>query len=225
MINKAYDHIISLGSFCMTARQIRRRFPGTQSYPFDWWVTPTAALDDLVSSDFSEIFIPSNMKIVDEDGNQAVMCQRYGLMHYHDFYEARVNGRYLPLSVRAKCAVNLEIFSRRVKRMASLNGDILFIRVESGYVRNFANNRDFDQSFLEQFVNSLRAYLPKCSVDVLLLNSFPEAQLKGVYCDKLDHYGVTTWEGSDRGWDEMFDRMAISRKQASNEPATEVLVD
>ena len=85
-------------------------------------------------------------------------------------------------------------------------GDVLFIRVETGYVQHFPHNRDFDEASLRNFMDTLRAFHPKCSVDLLLLNSFAEANEPNVICDRLEHYGVTTWEGSDRGWDEMFER-------------------
>lgn len=212
MIHKQYDHIVSLGSFCMTARHIRRRFPQSPAYPFDWWVTPTVALQDLIETQFDEIFVPSNMQIVTEGDSQAVMCRRYGLMHYHDFYEAKVENRYVPIAVRTKCAQNLDKFSHLLKRLYALKGDVLFIRVETGYVEHFNNNRDFDELRLSRFMEALKSFLPTCNINLLLLNSFSQANLEGVFCDNLDHYGVTTWEGSDQGWDEMFDRTGISMK-------------
>jgi hypothetical protein len=193
----------------MTARQIRRRFPQAKAFPFDWLVTPTVALQDMFETGFSEMVLPENMKIVTEDAGQAVMCQRYGIMHYHDFYDAKIGDRYVPLAVRSECTKNGEKFSYLLKRLYGLTGDVLFIRVETGYVQYFNNNRDFDEVRLKNFMKTIREFLPHCSVDMLLLNSFPEANENGVFCDKLDHYGVTTWEGSDKGWDEMFERNKI----------------
>lgn len=214
VINKAYDHIVSLGSFCMTAGQIRRRFPSAKAFPFDWLVTPTVALQDMFETDFSEIMLPENMQIVTENAGQAVMCKRYGLMHYHDFYDAKVDDRYVPVAVRAECTKNSGKFAYLLKRLYGLTGDVLFIRVETGYVQHFNNNCDFDEIKLQGFIDILRKFLPKCSVDLLLLNSFPAAKERGVYCDRLDHYGVTTWEGSNQGWDEMFDRNGIDMNPA-----------
>lgn len=219
MIGKAYDHIVSLGSFCMTARQIRRRFPDTKAYPFDWLVTPTVALQDLFETEFAEIMLPENMQIVTEDAGQAVMCKRYGLMHYHDFYDAKAGDRYVPTAVRAESLKNASKFGHLLKRLYSLAGDVLFIRVETGYVEHFNNNRDFDEIRLRKFMSTLRAFFPQASVDLLLLNSFPEANEPGVFCDRLDHYGITTWEGSDQGWDEMFARNAIDKKFIETSPA------
>lgn len=206
---KSYDHIVSLGSFCMTAHQIRRRFPDSKALPFDWWVTPTVALQSLIDTQFSELFEPQNMEIVSEAAGEAVMCRRYGLMHYHDFKEAKVGERYVPLAVRAQCASNLSKYSHLVKRLYSLTGRVLFVRLETGYVEHFDNNRDFDARRLGNFVHSLRALLPEAEVDLLLLNCFAESELEGVYSDRLDHYGETTWTGSDRGWDEMWDRQEV----------------
>lgn len=104
MIRKTYDHIVSLGSFCMTAHQIRRRFPASKAFPFDWLVTPTVSLQDMFETGFSQLVQPNNMEIVTEAAGLAVMCRRYGIMHYHDFYEAKVDDRYVPLAVRAECA-------------------------------------------------------------------------------------------------------------------------
>lgn len=220
MINKAYDHIVSLGSFCMTAGQIRRRFPETKSYPFDWLVTPTVALQDLFETEFREMMLPENMQIVTEGAGQAVMCKRYGLMHYHDFYEAKAGDRYVPVAVRAEAIKNTGKFGHLLRRLYSLTGNILFIRVETGHVQHFNNNRDFDEARLRNFMATLRDAFPNASVDLLLLNSFPEANEPGVYCDKLDHYGVTTWEGSDQGWNEMFDRNQIYKK-SNDDPSAD----
>nr|WP_269724304.1 DUF1796 family putative cysteine peptidase [Sphingomonas sp. PAMC 26605] len=214
MINKGYDHVISLGSFCMTAYHIRRRFPQSKAYPFDWWVTPTVALQDLFETQFSEIFMPQNMKIVKESGNEAVMCQRYGLMHYHDFYEAKVDDRYVPVAIRTKCADNISKYAHLLKRLYSLTGDVLFIRVESGYVQHFNNNRDFDKERLDKFFEVLQGFFPKCSINLLLLNSLSNSDIPEIFCDRLDHYGETTWQGSVQGWDEMFDRTGITMKLA-----------
>ena len=106
MINQEFDHIVGVGGHCQTAYQIRRHFNVDKAYPFDWWVTPTIGLVELLETGFEDIFREENIKIVYEKSGPAVTCSRYRLMHYHDFDEAKISGEYWPYLVRSLCARN-----------------------------------------------------------------------------------------------------------------------
>lgn len=209
MINQEFDHIISLGSFCQTAYQIRRHFACEKAHAFDWWVTPTVGLVELVESGFLELFIENNMTIVEEDDGAAVMCSRYGLMHYHDFDDAKVNGRPIPFLVRAACANNISKFSYLVKRLLNLSGKVLFVRAGSGYVKHYEKNMEFDAALLERFIKAMERLLPNVEFKMLLLNCAEFNVDQRLFFDRVDNYDVHLWYGSDIGWDEMFTRQQI----------------
>jgi hypothetical protein len=213
MINKEFDHIVSLGSFCQTAHQIRRHFKYEHAHIFDWWVTPTVGLVELVENGFAELFIEQNMKIVDEPDGMAVMCSRYGLMHYHDFDEAKIAGTLNAFLVRAGCPTNIAKFSYLLKRLIGLSGDVLFIRSGGGYVRNYNQNMEFNPDLLKRFIKAMERILPTANFKILLLqDTSPIFEDTRVFTDDLNNYGCDSWDGSDRGWSELFTRQQVNLK-------------
>lgn len=221
-MDQIFDHIVSFGAHCRTAHQIRRRFPDSEAHLFDWWVTPTRALVELLEEGFENIFIPSKMKIVDEPTGPAVMCGHYGTMHYHDFYNAKIGGRYSPLLVRNECSNNLSKASHLARRLLSLSGKVLFIRLDTGNVRHYDHNGDFDEALMQRFIKAMDILLPDLDFTFLMLNStVADPGDKRIVLETLEKYGNTTWEGSDQGWDELFDRLEIRH----NPPAKEESAD
>ncbi len=176
----------------------------------DWWVTPTIALVELLESGFADIFLAENMNVVHEKTGPAVMCKRYGTMHYHDFDEAKIDGVYSPYLIRTKCATNHSKFSYLLARLLNLSGKVLFIRAGQGRVQFYEPTMEFTEELLHRFMNAMRSLLPNAEVHFLLLNDYnKEAGLDGnpfpnVYTSVVNEYGSTDWFGSCQGWDEMF---------------------
>jgi Putative papain-like cysteine peptidase (DUF1796) len=213
VINREFDHIISLGSFCQTAYQIRRHFSCERAHIFDWWVTPTIGLVELVESGFVDLFIENNMTIVEEEAGPAVMCSRYGLMHYHDFDEAKVDGRPSPFLVRAACVANMSKFAHLVKRLLSVSGEVLFIRAGLGYVKHYEQNMEFSTELLVRFMSAMERLLPGVDFQLLLLDCSRADNQSRVFVDHLNNYDCQSWNGSDIGWTELFDRQKIGLKR------------
>lgn len=91
---------------------------------FDWFVTPTAFLLDMLENNFSDMFLPSNMQVIfDGDG---VICDRYGTVHFHDFGDAYPDGKYIQELVTLGCNENIAKFSFLADRFRSLSGRALF---------------------------------------------------------------------------------------------------
>lgn len=227
MINQEFDHIISLGGHCQTSYQIRRHFGIDTAYPLDWWVTPTIALVRLFESGFADIFREENMRIVDEHTGPAVMCGHYGMMHYHDFDEAKINGIYSPYLVRTKCAINNSKFSYLMTRLLNVTGKVLFIRYSSGWVQNFPQGTGFTEPLLQRFMIAARAMLPNAEVNFLILNDYDHHvgldgnPFPGVYTSNVNNYDEQhLWQGSNRGWTEMFEYQNI-RWSGAAKPAAE----
>jgi Putative papain-like cysteine peptidase (DUF1796) len=215
MINSKFDHIISLGSFCQTAHQIRRHFGCENAHIFDWWVTPTVALVELMESGFSDLFSEQNMTIVTEAEGEAVMCARYGLMHYHDFDDAKISGTLSPFLVRAACQENMSKFSYLLKRLLKLSGDVLFIRAGSGYVKNYSKNMEFNIELATRFTNALERLIPAVNFKILLLDSSAVLEDRRFFTDSLNTYNCESWNGSDQGWSELFERQQISLRKTA----------
>lgn len=213
-VDREFDHILSLGGACQSAYQIRRRFQTERAFPFDWWVTPARGLVELVESAFGDLFNPRNLKIVTENRSQWVLCRRYGIVHYHDFDEARIDGRLHPFLVRAACARNVEKFAYLYRQLVTLTGRVLFVRCGDAYVPQNELTGEFDSELLARLVAGLKRLIPGAESSFLLLNGYTGPAVESVHIDTVDSYGDTTWQGSSKGWDEMFERLGITLRKA-----------
>lgn len=221
MIGQDFDHIISLGSFCQTAYQLRRLFGDRGAHVFDWWVTPSRALIDLLETGFSDLLLPENMRIVAEDAGEAVMCSRYGLMHYHDFYNAKVKDKYNPFLVRAGCQSILPKYEHLVRKFLSLEGKVLFVRVGGGHVKYFGHNSEIDENMYDRFTSALSRLNPNLEYHVLLMDVPIFGERPNLTFDSVSTYGegAGIWSGSDAAWDQMLARQQFRLA----EPQTESL--
>lgn len=232
MIDREFDHIIGMGGHCQTAFQIRRYFDLDRAYPFDWWVTPTIGLVELLETGFEDIFREDYIKIVQETTGPAVTCSRYHLMHYHDFDEAKINDAFSPYLVRQLCERNNSKFAYLITRLLNLSGDVLFIRHANGWTEFDDRVCQFDPSLIQRFQVAINKLLPNVNVTLLILNDFNSEQgLDGQYTDWLytsvvDAHGETGWSGSDKGWDDLFNHHKIRLRKpiAIEEPKADRLV-
>lgn len=210
VLNQEFDHIISLGGHCQTAYQIRRYFNIDTAYPFDWWVTPTVALVDLFESGFANLFREENMKIVQEETGPAVMCSHYGIMHYHDFDEAKINGVYNPYLVRSKCNANNSKYSYLVKKLISISGRVLFIRFSHGWAQFYDKTTMFNDYLLTRLIKSINNNITNIEFNILLLNDYnfdygmDGNPIEKIYTSVVNNYEEKQWHGSNQGWDELF---------------------
>ena len=218
MFERSFDHIVSLGAHCETTHHIRRRFGCDATQPFDWLVTPTLALVELLENDFSEMFLTRNMRVIyDGDG---VLCGRYGTVHYHDFGGAKPEGKYLQRLVAEDCARNRDKFAFLARRFRELSGRVLFIRVDDGMVYQGDRNGDFDDALFARFARAIERLLPGVDYQVLLLRGAYRGDHPRLRFDAAEKHGETVWSGSARGWDEMFDRQGIVWNGGGAAPAS-----
>lgn len=212
-MNQNFDHIVSLGGNCETKYQIRRLFPDAENYIFDWFVTPTSSMVDMIENDFSDMFLEKNMRVIfDGDG---VACDRYGTVHFHNFPHAHPEGKYVQELVTAGCAMNQEKFKYLAHRFRSLKGRVLFIRLEDGFVTGGDRNGDFTDELYDRFTAAIEKMMPEADYQVLLLRGAYRADRQRLHIDVAEKYDETSWEGSVRGWDELIQRQQIGHSALS----------
>lgn len=131
-----YDLIASAGDWCGPAHNIRRRFAQTRSYPFDWWITPFDATMKLLAEDFQGMAQLENLQIV--LANMSVYCNRYGLLHHHDFVRDPETQQIVP-----ELAPQLEKLQQQItRRVNRLKQDVIGRRVL--FVRSGLRNMHFE---------------------------------------------------------------------------------
>ncbi|MFH6787058.1 MULTISPECIES: DUF1796 family putative cysteine peptidase [Methylobacterium] len=127
MLDKEYDWIISLGSNCTPAWNIRKQLKQPEAFPFDWWISDYYPTLSVLRSNFSNMFDNDEMLIV--DNCSTVVSKRYWLKYHHDFPHKPGTGQ---VSEDFKSHLNAVRgkYDRRVQRLhdAMRSGSILFVR-------------------------------------------------------------------------------------------------
>lgn len=144
-MNKKFDNIISLGSFCSVAMELEKRGLRCASYPFDWLITDRLeAVIDLIGNNFNDFLSCPQMC---REGRPDVYFNRKTSSHfYHDFNPHDPLEEQIP-QLQKK-------YDRRISRFYSdIRKPTLFIRYcirpyDEEYVRN---NRESIAVFLKSF--------------------------------------------------------------------------
>ena len=215
MINETFDNIVGLGGVCRTAHQIRRYFGVEKAQVFDWFELPTESLVSVLENNFSDFCKTENMSVV--RNGKAVMCSKYGIAHLHDFDQAKVNGNHDELIIPDLIAEvnkgNQERFNFLINRFRSLQGNILFVRQGDGINVDYNHNTPMTAQLLDRLISALNNYFPQQTFKLLLLDGSETLDISKysnqVFKDNVETYGCLTWEGNDKGYDEIFSKYGI----------------
>lgn len=80
------DRMVSLGGRCEVAYQLRRIGATDRAYPFDWWITPLAAVPRFLESGCVAAFAAEQLHKVPDYGGRAGLYSHYaGTVHLHEF--------------------------------------------------------------------------------------------------------------------------------------------
>jgi hypothetical protein len=77
-------HIVSLGSACKTAYNLRRYFDFGGAFPFDWWITKPEGLLEFLSSLDVELLYDPNLLELTPDG-MGVTNRQFPIIFHHEF--------------------------------------------------------------------------------------------------------------------------------------------
>jgi long-chain acyl-CoA synthetase len=114
MLEKEYDLVVSLGTTCQTAYQLRRLNLRQCAGPLDWFIIPFDSLLILLQNKFEHFMARKNLAVIGEyqGENSVVEDTMYNVKSYHDFSLAALNGNVWNLYPSFK-----EKIDRRVKRL------------------------------------------------------------------------------------------------------------
>lgn len=208
-----YDSIISLGGACEVATHIGRCFNRKRRNIFDWWITPFDAVPSLMRGDFSGLFD----KLTVHDF--AVICNRYKIIHHHDFQR---DDKELVIAelVEAQLPKIREKYDGLVRRLhhdCRPGNRVLFVRAwreiiheGSDYPRHLI--RGVPQYDFENFLKAIAFRFPHTDFECLFVNYGEQVSSDGraLFHNIKDFGDAVDWRGSFEGWDEMFRRFEIS---------------
>jgi hypothetical protein len=210
----AFKHYISLGSYCETAFQIRRRRNVTQAHFFDWLVTPLESLMLVLENDFEGVFERENIHPT-KDG-QSVVDTSNGLLFHHEFTrndQGLVTEEVIGREYRIKQA-KVQFLIDRWREIAGGSDPVLYVFLGDGA-----------PSQIQDLRNLIRRKYP--ALDFRLLwarrpgspgfDNESEGIIQTVVVPAVVPPGSPIqWQGDDASWDAAFDE--AERKWEDNGP-------
>lgn len=163
-----FDHIISLGSDCDVALQLRRRGWLHTPSVFDWLITPWDAMMLVLAEEGARLAT----RFTSSHGGKGVACAEYGLVYWHEF--PRGNDGF-PIVSPDQCKATLDKLHHKLARMraACQPGDcVLFIR--SGVITDapgdrFAAGTPFSGVELDRCARLIETRYPSLKFSILTI--------------------------------------------------------
>ena len=221
------DLVISLGTNCEIAFNVRNTFQTERAYPFDWWITPIQAVPAILRDRFALDVAAHNL--VHGGELTSIMNRKYGLLHHHDFGHisadvADESWKALIPTVAEKYRALGERFFADVARAQ----DVLFVVNGDGNHRAYVARRPFDETVYLEVLATLRALFPHTRSRLAIFNSVHEpfaAAYKAAAADRDILVGPVVKDYGDRrekslfakslcGWSEAL-RAVHSRLQSA----------
>jgi len=218
------DRVISLGTNCEIAFNLRRFFGVERAYPFDWWFTPLDAVAPVLASRFALGINGDNLRAV--GGRRSILNRKYRILHHHDFPRVSPNRLIAPdwtdtiAACRAKyAALGRRFFddlaqSRRALFFLHGNGAHEFLGEDGQRALSEGAHYLNIQRTLEQLFPRLEFFIVVSRPEDEVLEASTGAArvvcLPPVtdYGDRLDG-NASHFAGSLRGWSEALSRLRV----------------
>jgi len=191
------DRIVSLGSVCEVAYQVRRLSRSERAYPFDWWVTPLGSVLKVLEA-------ANLMKVPDYGGSRALYSRLSGTVHRHEFPAVE---DYLALD-------EAEMARRLIPKYEALQARLVDDCAEGTtlFVRKCLPQHDPKDEGLEETIDHLHAALATFAADprLLLLDYAPVRPRPWLVTASVPRLRDHNDLGSERGWNRTFRALGIA---------------
>lgn len=216
---ESYDTVISLGSRCQVAHQLRRKYPQCKSQFFDWLITPDEPLLNILSdgmigfSDEITLSVGHSHRIKMETSH--IVEGFYGTLLSHDFQNDGSDPHEQWKIIKRK----YETTTCRFHDAMNAGLKVLFLRMSFGPSGSFGYDAE-DRADLE-LGNLLRLIIhkhwPELDYNLILVSHHEEdvaldGNLEIAYMPEQAEWA---WQGQDADWDALLDSRLIMRVQNS----------
>ena len=224
-----YDEVISLGSRCQTAYQIRRLTGKTQAQVFDWMIAPHRGVVKAIETNFSDFMQLENLKrgvsASDEFKYRHIEDASYGILYQHEFLNsASLEEDYQ----RIKSKYDF-LIGRWNETMRS-ESKVLFIRQAVGGFHPAIDEPEIGEQEAQELVHAISGAYPALDFRLLLLTPQARTPLRTEKYDVLtmEQPNPWDWRGDLDVWGEWLPQALASaaleeprRQQPRHEPATQ----
>jgi hypothetical protein len=213
-----YDAVVGLGAACQVAEQCRRQLGFTPGVPFDWMITPFAAIEAILA----DMGAGLGKRFVSVRGGTSTQCANYGLLYEHEF-ERDAEGRVIfDADAIANCRSRMV---HKMQKLADILGSrkrVLFIRAYSstGLAGDRFNDATFTVEALNQLVDLIQHRAPDLAFDLLFIHSPDRATEKVDLSGRLSprvivramaHPPDMEWYGIDADWVALFRELGLTK--------------
>ena len=203
-----FDKIISLGSTCQTAYQLKRMGFRNESYPFDWLFSlETKKLVLAMKNDFKDWCLLENLEESEsQTEHRRLLDTKYNMIYQHHFPKEQ--------SVEESYDKVYRVILKRVKRLMELKNSsqkVLFVRTNTSEADSDEDSImqlgkticDFGKDSCLLVINHTKKFSLNCIKTIT-----PNVIITEVY-DMNDNSGQD-WRGYNLHWNRLFDNIRLS---------------
>jgi hypothetical protein len=181
------DHIVSLGSSCRVAFNLRRHYDFGKAFPFDWWITPPAglirALEDIAAGDERRLIDPDVLAVRGKGKRASVVNTRYDIIMPHDFPRDDWRKGHADACSRTQ---------KLVDDLRALSGSIAFFY-------RFSANLESGADMRRAILSAVRRLFPEC---LMVFVNCPHADDGALTLQVTEADDDNTdWRGDPKAWD------------------------
>lgn len=181
-----YDWVISLGSACQTAYQVRKHFSQDQAFTFDWLITSFDGLLKCLDNGMRGLIHPSYL--VESHIGASIENTVFGILHVHDF-ELSPNVRNPEWKTTIDQAHDkYDYLAERWEKVISEKSNILFIRHSGHVMANWSDTQKLSIQEANMLCSTIEKAVPGCHFNIAFVNAVLSelAQGETTPCQKLN---------------------------------------
>ena len=198
--SRVYDHIVGLGYDCRLAYNLRRTFGFTVAYPFDWWVTPLAALAAFLRDPSVErLYDPEHLRpSLVKDRLYSIRNAHYDIELHHEFPRGKDSAvtsawtqHIQPARARTQYLMDRFLGLKPGSR-------VLFVRATKK-----AEGRELGPSFrplIGEVRQALDGLFPRVEADLLLIDPVEMIKAPRIANLRVGDPNKAEWRGTPELW-------------------------
>lgn len=208
-VSETYDTVISLGSRCQVAHQLRRKYPHSKSQFFDWLITPDEPLLQILCDGMTgfadDISLSLGASNRETSSYLHVVEGAYGTLLSHDFNNDGVDPNEQWKSIKGK----YQTTTCRFHEALDAGKRVLFLRMSFGQSGSMGYDADdrADLELGEALRDRIDSHWPELDYDLMLISHHPDdvAQQGNLEIAYMPEQLEWNWQGKDADWDALLD--------------------
>jgi len=216
------DHIVSLGSNCQVAHNLRRYFNFSTAYPFDWWISGASGVVKVLDGyETNDLYSPASLifQAIGANDRAVVLNKDLGISFNHEFPRDRKQpGSPVLESYASHLPAAMERTDALTRRLFSLNRRGLRLL----FVRRALRHEQADVNEYRALLETLSKRFSNVLFGLLMVNAtLTKAQLGDAENLNIHSDRSFGWKGDPAAWDIGLAPLGITLSEGLHKPAKE----